>query len=85
MELLKLDYPNLQALLFFVAGVHQACCVSEMGCAAVVHEVRHGRGIKELGMLDLFVFLALSPPFAKDTELVADGRYFRRRRRATTC
>jgi hypothetical protein len=40
--------------------------------------------IKELEMLGLFVFLALSPPFAKDPELVAGGRYFRRRRRATT-
>jgi hypothetical protein len=41
--------------------------------------------IEELEMLGLFVFLALLPPFAKDTELAAGGRYFRRRRRATSC
>jgi hypothetical protein len=39
--------------------------------------------IKELEMHALSVFLALPPRFAKVPELVAGGRYFRRRRGAT--
>ena len=87
MELLKLDYPNLQALLCASGWQEWIKPVVCRKWVALRRFMMCGTAaeIKELEMHALSVFLALPPRFAKVPELVAGGRYFRRRRGATNC